>query len=180
MKPYSEVEDPKAIRKELRETLEGLELNVYTQDRFMYIWKGIDRDLRKVGVKLNFDITSSEKDVFGQLLATNAKKNTKEWDLLVWGDDDWYYNHPWSAFLVYRTHNYWSTIFPDSQLDSYIEQMFKESVGTPEFNMVTEKIMNHVYNSGYMLFVPTPNKVLAVNKEVTYSLTAWQTCRFGK
>lgn len=169
MKPYSEVEDPKTIRDELRETLEGLELNVYTQDRFMYIWKGIDRDLRKVGVKLNFDITSSEKDVFGQLLATNAKKNTKEWDLLVWGDDDWYYNHPWSAFLVYRTHNYWSTIFPDSQLDSYIEQMFKESVGTPEFNIVTEKIMNHVYNSGYMLFVPTPNKVLAVNKEVTYS-----------
>ncbi|SKA69182.1 peptide/nickel transport system substrate-binding protein [Enterovibrio nigricans DSM 22720] len=142
---------------------------MYTQDRFMHIWKGIDRDLRKVGVKLNFDITSSEKDVFGQLLSTNAKKNTKEWDLLVWGDDDWYYNHPWSAFLVYRTHNYWSTIYPDSQLDEYIEDMFRESVGTPEFDVVSEKIMRHVYNSGYMLFVPTPNKVLAVNKNVSYS-----------
>ncbi|USH05236.1 ABC transporter substrate-binding protein [Grimontia kaedaensis] len=169
LKAYSEVQDPKAIRDDLKAKLSGLELNVYTQDRFMYIWKGIDRDLRKVGVKLNFDITSSEKDVFGQLLATNARKNTKEWDLLVWGDDDWYYNHPWSAFLVYRTHNYWSTIFPDSKLDGYIEEMFRESVGTPAFDQVTEKIMNHVYNSGYMLFVPTPNKVLAVNKEVTYT-----------
>nr|WP_269809153.1 hypothetical protein [Enterovibrio nigricans] len=58
---------------------------------------------------------------------------------------------------------------PDSQLDEYIEDMFRESVGTPEFDVVSEKIMRHVYNSGYMLFVPTPNKVLAVNKNVSYS-----------
>ncbi|MEI8609079.1 hypothetical protein P4S70_08645 [Enterovibrio sp. Hal110] len=135
----------------------------------MHIWKGIDRDLRKVGVKLKFDITTSEKDVFGQLLSTNAGKNTKKWDLLAWGDDDWYYNHPWSAFLVYRTHNYWSTISPDPQLNNYVEEMFRESVGSPAFDNVSEKIMYHVYDNGYMLFVPTPNKVLAVNKQVTYS-----------
>ncbi|MGI2257899.1 ABC transporter substrate-binding protein [Shewanella sp. GXUN23E] len=166
--PYSEVQDPAAIRAELKSILSGLTLNVYTQDRFMYIWKGIDRDLRKVGVKLNFNITSSEKDVFGQLLTTNAKKNTRDWDLLVWGDDDWYYNHPWSAFLVYRTHNYWSTLAPDPDLDDHIDDMFKASVGTPEFDAVTLEIMQHVYDRGYMLFVPTPNKVLAVNQEVQY------------
>ncbi|MDD1793696.1 ABC transporter substrate-binding protein [Enterovibrio sp. ZSDZ42] len=169
LKAYSEVENPKAIRDELKKTLDGLELNVYTQDRFMYIWKGIDRDLRKVGVKLKFNITNSEKDVFGQLLTTNARKNTEDWDLLVWGDDDWYYNHPWSAFFVYRTHNAWSTIFQDNTMDNYIEQMFKESVGTPEFDAISEKIMRRAYNNGYMLFVPTPNKVLAVNKQVNYS-----------
>ncbi|MEZ8140967.1 peptide ABC transporter substrate-binding protein [Enterovibrio norvegicus FF-33] len=169
LKAYSEVQNPKSIRDELKKTLDGLELNVYTQDRFMYIWKGIDRDLRKVGVKLNFTITSSEKDVFGQLLTTNAKKNTEDWDLLVWGNDDWYYNHPWSAFFVYRTHNAWSTIFPDSTLDGYIEKMFRESAGTPEFDDVSDKIMRHAYNNGYMLFVPTPNKVLAVNRNVNYS-----------
>ncbi|MCC4798271.1 peptide ABC transporter substrate-binding protein [Enterovibrio norvegicus] len=169
LKAYSEVEDPKAIRDQLKRTLDGLVLNVYTQDRYMHIWKGIDRDLRKVGVKLKFDITTSEKDVFGQLLSTNAGKNTKKWDLLAWGDDDWYYNHPWSAFLVYRTHNYWSTISPDPQLNNYVEEMFRESVGSPAFDNVSEKIMYHVYDNGYMLFVPTPNKVLAVNKQVTYS-----------
>ncbi|WP_245621480.1 ABC transporter substrate-binding protein [Enterovibrio calviensis] len=169
LKAYSEVQSPKAIRDELKKTLDGLELNVYTQDRFMYIWKGIDRDLRKVGVKLKFNITNSEKDVFGQLLSTNAKKNTEDWDLLVWGDDDWYYNHPWSAFFVYRTHNAWSTIFQDNTMDDYIEQMFKESVGTAEFDDIAEKIMRRAYDNGYMLFVPTPNKVLAVNKQVNYS-----------
>lgn len=169
LRAYSEVQNPRAIRNELKAVLDGLTLNVYTQDRFMYIWKGIDRDLRKVGVKLNFDITSSEKDVFGQLLSTNAKQNTKDWDLLVWGDDDWYYNHPWSAFLVYRTHNYWSTIAPDPRLDGYIDNMFKASVGTEEFDAVTRDIMQHVYDRGYMLFVPAPNKVMAVNREVDFS-----------
>ena len=168
LRPYSEVQDPKEIRDELKAILDGLTLKVYTQDRFMFIWKGIARDLRKVGVTLEFDITASEKDVFGQLLTTNAEKNSKEWDLLSWGCDDWYYNHPWSAFLVYRTHNFWSTIFADPVLDGYINDMFQSSVGTPEFTLICEKIMRHVYNNGYMLFVPAPNKVLAVNKEVTY------------
>ena len=168
LRPYSERQSPKAARAELKEILNGLTLKVFTQDRFMFIWKGIDRDLRKVGVKLEFDITTSEKDVFGQLLTTNARKNTKAWDLLSWGCDDWYYNHPWSAFLVYRTHNFWSTIFSDPVLDSYINDMFRASVGTPEFVSVCSHIMHHVYDNGYMLFVPAPNKVLAVNRGVRY------------
>lgn len=168
IKPYSEIQDPKTIRDELKTILDGLTLKVFTQDRFMFIWKAIARDLRKVGVKLEFDITNSEKDVFGQLLTTNAGKNTKKWDLLSWGLDDWYYNHPWSDFLVYRTHNFWSTIFPDPVLDGYIEEMFRASVGTPEFATICEKIMRHVYDNAYMLFVPAPNNVLAVNKNVDY------------
>ena len=168
LRPYSEIQDPKTIREELKAILNGLTLKVYTQDRFMFIWKGIARDLRKVGVKLEFDITDSEKDIFGQLLTTNAGKNTKEWDLLVWGCDDWYYQHPWSAFLVYRTHNYWSTIFPDPVLDGYVDDMFKAEVGTDEFTAVCGKIMHHVYDNAYMLFVPAPNQVLAVNKNVNY------------
>ncbi len=169
LRPYSEVQDPETIRDELKGILDGLTLKVYTQDRFMFIWKEIARDLRKVGVKLDFDITTSEKDVFGQLLTTNAKKNTKDWDLLSWGLDDWYYNHPWSDFLVYRTHNYWSTIFPDPVLDGYVDEMFRLKVGTPEFTGICGKIMHHVYDNAYMLFVPAPNKVLAVNKNVTYN-----------
>ncbi len=168
LRPYSEIQKPKKIRKELKSILNGLTLKVYTQDRFMFIWKHIARDLRKVGVKLKFEITTSEKDVFGQLLSTNAGKNTKKWDLLVWGCDDWYFNHPWSAFLVFRTNNFWSTIFPDTVLDGYINEMFQASVGTSEFTAISEKIMRHVYDNGYMLFVPAPNKVLAVNKGVHY------------
>jgi ABC-type oligopeptide transport system substrate-binding subunit len=61
LRPYSEIQSPKEIRDELKEILDGLTLKVLTQDRFMFIWKGIARDLRKVGVKLEFEITTSEK-----------------------------------------------------------------------------------------------------------------------
>ncbi len=165
LRPYSEIQNPKEIRDELKKILDGLTLKVLTQDRFMFIWKEIARDLRKVGVKLDFTITTSEKPVFRQLLTTNAEKN-KPWDLLVWGCDDWFYNHPWSVFLVYRTHNIWSTIFPDPVLDGYIDAFFRASVGTPEFTTICDKIMRHVYGNAYMLFVPAPNKLLAVNKNV--------------
>ena len=168
LRPYSEIQNPKEIRDELKGILDGLTLKVLTQDRFMFLCKGIARDLRKVGVKLNFEITTSEKYVFDQLLTTNVGKNTRSWDLLIWGLDDWFYNHPWSAFLVYRTHNSWSTIFPDPVLDGYIEAFFRPSVGTPEFTAICDKIMHHVYYNAYMLFVPAPNKVLAVNKNVYY------------
>lgn len=168
LRPYSEIQNPKEIRNELKGILDGLTLNVLTQDRFMFIWKGVDRDLRKVGVKLNFEITTSEKPIFEQLLTTNSGKNSKAWDLLVWGCDDWFYNHPWSAFLVYRTHNAWSTIFPDPVMDGYIDALFRASLETPEFTAICDKIMRHVYDNGYMLSVPAPNKLLAVNKNVDF------------
>ncbi|QDF67020.1 ABC transporter substrate-binding protein [Shewanella sp. SNU WT4] len=169
LKPYSEVMPPESIREQLTETLNGIKLKVLTQDRFMFLWKGVSRDLRKVGVELDFEITSSEKVVFEQLLSTRTGNNTQAWDLLVWGDDDWYFNHPWSAFLVYRTHNNWSTIFPDPKLDGYIDDMFKASINTPEFTDVSKNIMHHVYDNAYMLFVPAPNNVFAVNRHVEYS-----------
>ena len=168
LRPYSEIKNPKEIRGELKSILNGLTLKVLTQDRFMFIWKGIARDLRKVGVKLEFEITTSEKYVFKQLLSTNAEQNTILWDLLVFGCDDWFYNHPWSAFLVYRTHNAWSTIFPDPVLDAYIDAFFRVSVGTADFTSICDKIMHHVYDNSYMLFVPAPNKLLAVNKNVNF------------
>ncbi|WP_459915055.1 ABC transporter substrate-binding protein, partial [Desulfocicer niacini] len=168
LRPYSEIQNPKEVRGELKGILNGLTLKVLTQDRFMFIWKGIARDLRKVGVKLEFEITTSEKYVFNQLLATNAEKNTKSWDFLIFGCDDWFYNHPWSVFFLYRTHNAWSTIFPDPILDSYFDVFSRVSVGTPEFTAICGKIMHHVYDNAYMLFVPAPNKLLAVNKNVNY------------
>lgn len=171
LRPYSELEDPNdpEVHKELKSILDGLTLKFYSQDRFKWLIQGIEYQLKKVGVTLDVEYTSSETDVFGQLLTTNAGKNTKEWDLIIWGLDDWYFNHPWTVFLVYRTYNLWSTISPDSTLDGYVEKLFTLSVGTEEFVKTSEKIMRHVYDNGYMLFVPGPNKVLATNKEVVFT-----------
>lgn len=171
LRPYSELEDPNdpEVQKELKSILDGLTLKFYAQDRFKWLIQGIEFQLKKVGVTLDVEYTSSETDVFGQLLTTNAGNNTKEWDLIVWGLDDWYFNHPWTVFLVYRTYNLWSTISPDSTLDGYVEKLFTLSVGTEAFVKTSEKIMRHVYDNGYMLFVPGPNKVLATNKEVVFT-----------
>ncbi len=168
LKPYSEVEDPYApeTRERLKNILDGLELRVFTQDRFLPLWRGIQSQLSKVGVTLKIDVAPSEAEIFGTLLTTNARKNKTQWDLLVWGNDDWYFNHPFTAFFVYRTTDVWSTVSPDPVMDGYIEEMFRTAVVEPGFVPVCEKIMRRAYENGYLLAVPTPNNVFAVNKEV--------------
>ncbi|WP_207687185.1 ABC transporter substrate-binding protein [Desulfonema limicola] len=171
IRPRSELGNPglPEEQEQLRTVLNGLCLKVLTQERFMFLWKGIEYQLGRAGVSLEFEITKSEKDIFAQLLTTNAGKNTKNWDMLIWANDDWYYNHPWSAFLVYRTHDSWSTIFPDPVLDNYIDRMFITRTGTPEFETSVETIIKHVHDNAYMLYVPAPNQVMAVNKEVVFN-----------
>ncbi len=171
LRPYSEAEDPYSVAKnaELRTVLDGLTLKVLTQDRFLPLWRGIETQLKKVGVTLDVTVTPSEKEIFGPLLQTNAGENEVAWDLLVWGNDDWFFNHPFTAFFTYRTHNVWSTVYRDEIMDEYIEEMFRASVKDPEFVEISRKIMRRAYDEAYMLFVPTPNKVYAVNKEVVFT-----------
>ncbi len=59
--PYSEIEDPYDVdkRRELRKILDGLELKVLTQNRYMNLWRGIQTQLGFVGVTL--DIERGEK-----------------------------------------------------------------------------------------------------------------------
>ena len=153
---------------QLAAVLNGLKLKVLTQDRYQAMWRGIETQLKKVGVELEIEFTTSEKEIFGPLLQTNSGRNEKQWDLLVWGNDDWYFNHPFTAFFVFRTDNVWSTVFPDPTMNGYMEDLFRTSVSDPEFVTVCENIMRRAYDESYMLFVPTPNKVFAVNKEVVF------------
>lgn len=168
--PVPQDHDPYApeVRRRLTAVLQGLTLKVLAQDRYRSLWRGIETQLNKVGVKLDIEFTTSEKDIFGPLLQTNAGRNKKSWDLLIWGNDDWYFNHPFTAFFVLRTDNVWSTVFPDDTMNSYIDDMFRTSVDDPRFASVCERIMRRAYEESYMLFVPTPNKVFAVNKEVVF------------
>ena len=171
IQPVPEDHNPynKETQARLKSVLQGLKLKVLTQDRFLPLWRGIETQLGRVGVELEILIKKSEKEVFKPLLETNAGKNEVAWDLLVWGNDDWYFNHPYSAFLVYRTNNVWSTVYPDPIMNRLIDEMFRVAVDDPEFPTVCEKIMKRAYQEAYMLFVPTPNKVFAVNKEVVFT-----------
>ncbi|PQO25653.1 peptide ABC transporter substrate-binding protein [Blastopirellula marina] len=168
--PTPENFDPhdKEVHQRLRQLLDGLQLRVLTQDRFLPLWRGIETHFAQVGVTLDIHVTNSEKEIFQQLLTTYQGKNSEHWDLLIWGNDDWYFNHPFSVFLVFRANNAWSTLLPDPVMNGYLEEMFQATVDEPEFASICEKIMRHAYDQGYMLFVPTPNKVFAVNKEVVF------------
>lgn len=159
---------PSMSEERKQELLNGLSLNVFTQDRFMFLFKGIEYQLKKYGVRLNYTITTSEKDIYEQLLNTRASKNTKDWDLLIWGNDDWYYQNPWTVFFTYEKDSVWSTIKNDEKMNKYIKKYFETKVDTNEYEEVVEKILNRARDMAYNLRVPSHNKVIAVNKEVIY------------
>lgn len=152
----------------LKKLLDNLTLDIFTQDRFMFLFKGIEYQLKKYGVRLNYTITTSEKDIYEQLLNTRASKNTKDWDLLIWGNDDWYYQNPWTVFFTYEKDSVWSTIKNDEKMNKYIKKYFEAKVGTKEYEEVVENILNRARDMAYNLRVPSHNKVIAVNKEVIY------------
>ncbi|AXH10205.1 peptide ABC transporter substrate-binding protein [Malaciobacter halophilus] len=160
--------DTKLKEEKLHRLLEGLELKVFTQDRFMFLFKGIEFQLKRYGVKLIYDITTSEKDIYKQLLNTNKNKNTKQWDLLIWGDDDWYYQNPWTVFFIYETNGAWSTINKDEKMQEYIKEFFITKKDTLEYEQIVRKILFRARDMAYTLRVPSLNKVFAVNKEVIF------------
>ena len=151
-----------------KKLLSGLELNIFTQDRFMFLFKGIEYQLKKYDVKLNYTITRSEKDIYEQLLNTRSSKNTKNWDLLMWGNDDWYYQNPWTMFFIYENDSPWATIKNDKFLGKYINTFFETKIGTKEYENIVEKILYRARDMAYTLRVPSVNKVMAVNKEVIF------------
>lgn len=152
--------------KALKQTLEGLHLNVITMDRFMFLWHGIEHQLKRYGVSLEYTITPNEKVIYEQLL-TN-RESPKTWDILTWGNDDWSSNNPWTAFFAYRVADKWSAMDKDDVMQTYIEQFFDAEFQSESFYEIVSKIVHRAYEKAYMLAVPAPNIVLAVNKEVSY------------
>jgi ABC-type transport system substrate-binding protein len=168
--PFPYWQDPyqSDVQAKLREVLNKLSLKVLTQDRFLPLWRCIEYQFAKVGVELTIETTKSEKEIFESLLATKSSKGQSNWDLLIWGNDDWFFNHPFTAFFVFRTHSVWNTTPPDPMMDGYIDEMFRLPVDAPGFPAACRSIMERAYDQAYMLFVPTPYKVFAVNKEVVF------------
>lgn len=162
-------QETKMSEDEIFKHLKGLKLNIFTQDKFMFLLKGIEFQLKKYGVVFNYKITNSEKDIYKQLLNTNKNKNTQDWDLLVWGDDDWYYQNPWTVFFIYQENSAWSTIGKDDLMQEYIKKYFVSKVGSLEYEEVTKNILHRAKSMAYTLNVPSPNKVIAVNKELIYT-----------
>jgi peptide/nickel transport system substrate-binding protein len=102
------------------------------------------------------------------LLTTHKSQNTQAWDLLIWGDDDWYYANPWSVLFIYEDESAWSTIGKDRVMKSYIDEFFVTKVDSKEYEEIVSKILYRAKEMAYTLRVPSPNKVTALNKEIIY------------
>ena len=164
-KKYTEHHKKFFSEKEMHALLNNLTLKVVTQDRYISLWKGIEYQLDNYGVKLKYDITSDESYVLNKLL-TN-RKNKNDWDLLIWGNDDWY-GHPWASLFTLYTKNQWSAIKEDNLLDNKFKQLFKVDSVNPNFQILINDILEYTYDQAYMLSMPSPNFVLALNKEVHF------------
>ena len=151
---------------DLHKLLDGLTLKVVTQDRFISLWKGIEYQLNEYGVTLKYDITTDETYILNRLL-TN-RKNVYDWDLLIWGNDDWY-GHPWYSFFNIYTKNQWSSVLKDEILDSKFERLFEIESSDSKFKILLEDILEYTYEKSYMLSIPSPNFLLALNKEVDFA-----------
>ncbi|AXX88287.1 ABC transporter substrate-binding protein [Malaciobacter marinus] len=160
------INEKNETKKYLKSILNGLELNVYTMDRYMFLWKGIEFQLLQYGVKLNYIITKSEKELFSQLFSNI--KNPKKWDMITLGTESWSSNNPWTVFFHYRINNIWSAIDKDEYLSELINKYSEVKFNSEEFLDVVDNIIHRVYEKAYTLAVPSPNIVLAVNKEVDY------------
>ena len=163
-----EIPKNKFSKDEIKSILNGLTLEVFLQDRFLFLLKGIEYQLKEYGVKINYRVTTSEKDIYSQLLTTNSNKNSFKWDLLVWGNDDWYYENPWTVFFIYENDSVWSTIQKDELMQKYIQELFVTKVDTTEYKEVVKNILFRAKEKAYSLAVPSVNKVFAVNKEVIF------------
>ncbi|OCL99422.1 Glutathione-binding protein GsiB precursor [Aliarcobacter thereius] len=162
------IEEEKIPQEDLKTLLNGLKLNIFTQDRFLFLLKGIEFQLSKYGVEFNYTITRSEKDIYQELLTTSKNENKKDWDLLVWGDDDWYGQNPWSVFFIYKYGSAWSTIPKDEFMQNNINNFFITKTHTKEYKNIVKNILHREREKAYTLRVPSLNNVFALNKELIF------------
>ena len=147
---------------------EPLVLTLLVQESFMFLVRDIQYFLGQVNIDLKAQVLDGEKQVFRQLFATVEDKNELSWDLLLWGNYDWY-KHPWSAFFVYVSGSSWSTIPVDQVLVDYTDGILASNLDSDRYVPLIAELIRYIYEKNYMVFLPSPNNVYAVNKEAVFN-----------
>jgi len=162
MKPYECPLSQEAIYALLNNT----EFEVATQDALLFLWKGIEYQLSLYGVRLRYKTTTSEKEIYNVMQKNHTQ--VQSWDMLVQGTQDYYGRHPWPIFIRYHENNPWSFVKGDTLMRQCIEAFFEAEQGSEAFISLYERIQKRAKEEAYMLFVPIPNAVFAMNKELIF------------
>jgi ABC-type transport system substrate-binding protein len=145
-----------------------LQLTLLVQESFMFLVRDIQYFLKQVNIDLQTVVLAGEKQVFRQLFATVEDNNEQDWDLLLWGNYDWY-KHPWSAFFVYVPGTSWSSLTADQKLVDYTDRLLRTNLDSDKYVPLIADFIRYIYEKNYMVFLPSPNNVYAVNKEVVFN-----------
>lgn len=145
-----------------------LKLTLLVQESFLFLIRDIQYFLAQVNIDLQTEVVDSEKQVFRQLFDTLDDTNEIDWDLLLWGNFDWY-KHPWAAFFVYLPGTPWSTIPDNPELVELTQRLLGTDIESDAYVPMLADFIRYVYARNYMVFLPTPNNVYAVNKEVVFT-----------
>lgn len=159
-------EECRLSEEQMHNALDNKIFKVMTQDSMLFLWKGIEYQLSKYNVTLHYTITTDEKKVYDFLLSNNQK--VQDWDIISQNSIDWYGRHPWLTFFNYQEGNPWSFVRNDDVMESYIAQFLRLEQGNDTFNALCEKIRARAKEEAYMLFVPIPHNVFAMNKELVF------------
>ena len=144
-----------------------LKLRMLTQESFLFLVRDIQFFLSQINIELIIDVVQHEKTVFQQLFSTHKNQNDRPWDILIWANYDWF-RSPWTAFFVYRPNDAWSSLPTNPTLTRFCQQLLTENPDSPNYVPLLSSFIKHVYTHNYMLFLPSPNAVYAVNKEVVF------------
>jgi peptide/nickel transport system substrate-binding protein len=144
-----------------------LRLTLVVQESFMFLIRDIQYFLAQVNIDLEAEVVDSERRVFKRLFGARDDKNDESWDLLLWGNYDWY-KHPLAAFFVYLPGNVWSTLPPNPNLSQFVDDLHATPVESSEYVDLMARFIRYVYEHNYMVFLPNPSNVYAVNKEVVF------------
>jgi peptide/nickel transport system substrate-binding protein len=145
-----------------------LKLTLLVQESFLFLIRDIQYSVSQVNIELKAEVRATEKLVFRQLFDTAINENQQPWDLLLWGNYDWY-KHPWAAYFVCVSGSSWSTIPPDPQLVDLTDRLVRTNVTSDEYVPMLAEFIRYVFERNYMVFLPSPNNIYAVNKEVVFT-----------
>ncbi|CCN42666.1 putative ABC-type dipeptide transport system,periplasmic component [Vibrio nigripulchritudo POn4] len=146
---------------------EKLPITILAPKSTQFMFRDVKYLLDQIHIDVNLHIVEKEADVFANVVTTNARKNDIYYDIIAWANFDWIMN-PWDLFFVMRPGNIWTSFTDDPKMESLLDEFLATPSEDASYIPVMTELIEYVYYQGYTLFLPSPNHVMAVNKEVIF------------
>jgi len=145
-----------------------LPLTLMAQESLLYMLKDIKYFLDQIHIEVTLKIVHSETEMFTNVIATRTGDNEIAYDIVLWANFDWIRN-PWSTFFVFPPSSIWAPYKDEPVMEEHINAFFKSSSEDADYTSKLRNIIEYIYSKSYTLFLPNPNIVLALNKEVSFN-----------